>query len=306
MKFRKKIIKIYKMFLEKKIIFINSIPKSGTHYLQNIFDRLNLIRTGKTINAHSGEFWMLDYQEFIQSNGELINKNGVVFADTTGGSWSSLKFAKEFIDDIFFIKKTRKMKYHFMIGHALYSNVLQEFFKTHNTKQIVLLRNPIEIAKALTYANHDIFANLRPINKKCRTFILGGAPYSFDKLSIGIVPMLYIFKNMAKWLKNDDVYPFFFEDIIGNTGGGSTKLATYVINDFFKKLGIRRTNEEISNAINHSFGNSPTFRKGLISSNNMDFEKYLNVDAKKTLIECHEIYNRIRSEYGPKITNKLN
>lgn len=271
-------------------IFINSIPKSGTHYLQRVFDNLGFKRWPKAINAHLGDYWMLYHDDFINNYGALLSGADVIFADTLGATIATKENAKKYLDNIF----ARMRNKSFFIGHALYEPFISDYLKEKNIIHVVLLRNPIDVVCALAKAKHDTFSNKTDITSKLHNYIFGAHPQSFSNLALGALPVNLVYKNMREWLSCENVYPFYFEDIIGDKGNGSTSRATKTIQCFLQKIHVSLNCKDVESAINNAFGNSPTFRNGTISTSNKRLDE-LDSKSRDALNECILLYEKIKS-----------
>ncbi len=76
----------------------------------------------------------------------------------------------------------------------------------------------------------------------------------------------YFIKTVLRWIQEPDVKAFYFEDLVGERGGGDRNKQINSISKLSKLLGYSLTEEEIGLISDDLFGNTATFRNGTIGA----------------------------------------
>jgi len=283
--------KSLKIFRKKpKLLFVNSIPKAGTHLVISILHELGIPSTGRTVNAHAGERWLLDYDDFIDTQGVLIDQEGVIFADTTGGSFSEFNDASEIIKQLCSFQCNKA----FSAGHLFYSDKLASMIGEYSTGCLIVLRKPSDIVSACGRAvgvfSHGFDVSLA--KKFLISFIFGAKPWSMPGVSIGHVPLDRTFKNMIQWVEKTNATPIFYEDITPTISGGRYSEAALLIRNVLESNGHAFPHNLCHDAIVNAFGKGPTY-SGVPQTHFSDIHKLFNLPAMPYSIEKDKENNLI-------------
>ena len=209
-------------------IFLNSIPKSGTHLLSRTLMYLPTLR-------YSVEKTLIVGKQKEQS---ILDR----------------------------IAKIRPGE--FILGHIKNNKKVFHLMQEKSIRSIMLIRDPRQIVishyKYVTYIevthySHHFFKNLKDDNERLLAVINGveNKVESIDK----------ILDSYSDWLTNSDTLVVKYEDLIGEKGGGRYSAQIDVLNKISSFLGIKINENEIKKLTESIFStDSPTFRSGRIDS----------------------------------------
>lgn len=221
-------------FKKNKLLFVNSLPKSGTYLLHNIL---------------CNSLCVLDYGNFIASRPTLTYKKR---------EFSSLKklFKNSF-------------KNEFCLGHLEYSKEANLFFTDSNIKMILVIRDPRDVviseSKYLTHSNiyhklHKYFKNLTSEHERIN-FAIHGNSY-LKNCDVEFLPINKRYQCYVDWISNYDCLVVKYEDLIGNHRDTIIKKILIFLSKSYK---LDNNLDDTLNNIKHSleYGEKPhTFRDG--------------------------------------------
>lgn len=218
-------------------VFANSIPKSGTNLLENVFYYMPVIRYSgfRTLRKHT------------HSKEEILNK----IASLRSGTYQ--------------------------MGHVDFDSDIMGKLNSCSFKSIIMIRDPRQIIvshyKYVSYidTNHptySYFKNLSDDNERLMS-VIDGVPDIVE--SIGDV-----LKSYEGWITEHKILVVKFEDLIGELGGGSKSKQLETIKNISKHIGIKLSDSLLNQISEKIYDNkSPTFRQSSIDSwkNEFSFEQ---------------------------------
>jgi hypothetical protein len=248
-------------------LLILTIPKSGTHFIQNFLPKFGYTHC---FSLHSGGFLDEDhlYQDDLIPNlkkafnpsGHLLPIKGKIYHVDSGITLLCKKTFEKMAGKI--------QPGMFAIGHLQYDKKIAEIFKKNNVKIILLLRNPEETA----VSNYNW--NMKEAHPLTEYFSSLTLEEGIHKIFFGIdryeaevpcdfVPLRWQYNLYTDWILKHGAFPVFFEDIIGLKGGGSFAKQKKIIKEMFAYLKEPiPSDNKIKKILDESYGNSMTFRIG--------------------------------------------
>lgn len=217
-------------------VLVNSIPKSGTHLLDQLLEEFPLIRpyNGRTIRPeYMGEDKNLAQQELTK----LIKK---VHATKTG---------------------------EYRRAHMPSSpELLASLENINDLKMVLIVRNPKAVVVSLfkymaeidtMHPSHEIINQFKTDEEKLIACI-DGYPGYIDSVH-------YVYSQYVDWLNRDDTYVVKFEDLIGTKGGGDDANRHQNIARLAEFLEIDINDQDLQKII-HNVDNpkTSTFRSGRV------------------------------------------
>jgi Sulfotransferase domain len=242
-KIRRKIVYPIKNLLDPSPkIFCNSIPKSGTHLLAQIFLNLGFK---------------------ITSNGEI---RPWMTLEETENKLSSLKKKEYIVGHRHYDKEFNSLIKKNGISHVL---IVRDPRDVIVSKAFYITKTP---EHGLSYYFNNLDSRERFIAA------INGVPGKYvlkHKEQYAVPGIVQIYKDYLPWLNDDNCLVTKFEDLIGSRGGGSDEKQSETLRRIAGHLGISFDESELKEVALKSFNkNSLTFRKGKIGdwSNWLDDE----------------------------------
>lgn len=259
-------------FAAPKYIFLNCIPKSGTHMINGIVEEItkkNVSLLEVSDMAFNGMFY--DYKNH-QSKIRSFPNNAFVLSHLTA------------------VESNRKL------------------IANYGDKQIFLYRDPRDVA--VSYTNWamkqqrsfmcDILTRQNSFEDALSLVLKGFSPYEVGSNYMAFPGVLKWYRDYQPWLSCPDTFVLKFEDIIGLRGGGDENLRFKVIKDLSQYLNVDKSAEEIeakfaSDTFNIDPKKSHTFHKGM-GGKIHNWKKYF----KDQHVEIFKEYggDKILSAYG--------
>lgn len=216
-------------------ILLNSIPKAGTHLLENALEQFPLLRNAgrKTITC-----------------------------------WESLP-------DHAYKAVTSIGRGEFLNGHLTGLPELLEIVQTYQIKVLFVIRDPRDIAVSYykyvtnidkTHPMHEYFHSLKDDDERLTASIekVGG------KVTIG-----ELLRRYEPWLNPEHAHTCRFEDLIGPAGGGNKEKQVKLLESVLRYLEISATEAEIETIAERTFSvKSSTFRQGRTGAWRKYFKPY--------------------------------
>lgn len=275
-------------------LFVNSIPKSGTHMLSRLLDLLGLqLKPGMTLNSWDAEYHPNGVS--FHPDGTILSKPGEVPLVGTMCGFSS--------KDTFSAMLERKFGNtalpYYGYGHHLWSEDSAACFRERNTKMVLIVRDPRAVAVSHAHwvvnpqATHGLFEDYRDLSMRDRLrYEFFGYPESGEAAYSKLIPLIHRFRNIRWWSHHDFVHITTFESLIGAAGGGdpvdqANEIAR--ICDFIgiaKPLDLDWINERL-------VGNTATFRLGTINGWRR-YEEDMPTEAAADIQEMLAILNGLR------------
>ncbi len=205
-------------------ILLNSIPKAGTHLLENALEQFPLLRNAgrRTVSC-----W------------ESISPTTLHSVNTIG-------------------------KGAFLNAHLTPQPELFDLIQNRNIKVLFVIRDPRDIAVShfkyvsnidFTHPLHSPFAELPDDNARLLASIKG-----IEGLKPPIGEML---KRFAPWMEHKSILVCRFEDLIGPSGGGTKSQQLTTLQSISNHLDIKISASQLEHIADRTFSSkSSTFRQG--------------------------------------------
>lgn len=235
-------------------VLVNSIPKSGTHLVDQLLEEFPLVRPAlcRTVREKPSD--------------KLLDIN---FEER-----ESIRVKK-----ILSILKGQYMRAHMPLSKALSDGLSQ----AGNVKTILIVRDPRSVVVSqykyisdidVTHPTHDIINQYENISDKLRACILGVDGH--------IEAVVDVYRSYSAWLEREDTLVVKFEDLVGKNGGGDDATRKSKIYEIAHFLGID-INSNAYSAIVENIGspNTSTYRSGNVH----DWKNYLDGDLELVLKE---------------------
>ncbi|MEH6649436.1 MAG: sulfotransferase domain-containing protein [Motiliproteus sp.] len=236
------------------MIIANSIPKSGTHLLVSLLERLGKTDShshlsGSLVRDHV--WWKSAYKTIIKS---LPGDKVRVDLDTDN------RYPIHLID----YNLRKKSNEYFCEAHLPYSETMNRIILSHSAKMIYIVRDPRDII--LSYINHmerdddyplhGLFKQASNISEKIK-LVLDGESYNGSKW---LSPIKQRIDRSVGWADCDSAILVKFEELIGSKGGGDDTKQISAVQRIMDFIGAEGVAEEVASKIFDK--NSETFNKG--------------------------------------------
>lgn len=227
-------------FANPKYIFLNCIPKSGTHMINGIVE------------------------EITQNNVSLLEVSDMAFNGMFYDYENHESKIRSFPDNSF------------VLSHLAGVESNRKLIANYGDKQIFLYRDPRDVA--VSYTNWamkqsrsfmcDILTRQASFDDALSLVLKGFAPYEVGANYAAFPGVLKWYRDYQPWLSCPDTFALKFEDIIGLRGGGDEDLRFKVIKDLCDYLAVDKSAEDIaakfaSDTFNIDPKKSHTFHKGM-------------------------------------------
>ncbi|MDD3627263.1 MAG: sulfotransferase domain-containing protein [bacterium] len=253
-------------------LFLNSIPKSGSHLMTKLMELLDEFEE----HRKNIKKYVRQQKKKVKYSPETVRVRDI-----------PLPILEKYFS------LCEEGKYHFT--HIRYHQALYEIFKRLNYKMIIIIRDPRDVTASLanyslktkSYRLHRFFKNLKNFDEVLKYTITGVTPEEFqkklklyvfiqkikNKLGLRCLPYRNLmeasvrnrFDNFIQWTKKPDFLTVKFEDLVGEKGGGSRERQEQAIRAIFKYLQIPEDGERINYLCENIFSpKSKTFHKGQI------------------------------------------
>ena len=255
-------------------LFINSIPKSGSHLLTRCISL-----TGK-------------YTRLENNLGNFVKKNLDKF-DYDKNSFTIRSFPGPILEFFFSLCKPCE----FSFAHLHYNKALEKILLDLNYKQIFIIRDPRDISVSLanhykkfeSYRLYHFFKKIKDFDEKLKYTITGIRNAEKDErlkyfiriqkfkkalglsyaryTNLNLPSIIWKFKKCNGWLNNANFLTVKFEDLIGEVGGGDLETQIKTIKLILNYLEIEISDELIEYISQNVFWKkSKTFNKGQIGT----------------------------------------
>ncbi|MBW2369682.1 MAG: sulfotransferase domain-containing protein [Deltaproteobacteria bacterium] len=231
-------------------IFLNSLPKSGTHLLSKALTGLPGIK-------HSGS--------------HLERKKIAEFVDP--GVDFPLKGREDIhipndltaIDRLLNTIKTGQ----FITSHMVFNPPMHNLLKKLNYKVLLLMRDPRDVvlswanfvAKEKTHLLYPYFS------EKSLDYCIACGIKGIEKeitLTRRQPPIEELIRRHSKWKTDGGAFFIKFEDLIGEEGGGNKERQRNVLREMVKFIELECDDKVIDSICTNLFGGTYTFNKGVI------------------------------------------
>lgn len=180
--------------------------------------------------------------------------------------------------------------------HWPYTKVLEQLIEEISATGFIVIRDPRDVVVSMAYMIHK---NLRtnelmdPI--KIMEDLIDGRQQNYIKWGVEIneaYPLMFdkgvtgFFQMYLPWLSSKNFMTVKFEDLVGSKGGGSDELQNQTIKDMSTHVRANLSDDAIHKVQQELFGDSGTFRKGLIGSWKEHFTQEMKAAFKKVPDAC--------------------
>lgn len=212
-------------------IFVNSIPKSGTHLATKVLDLAGMTRD---INVQ------IDYGAIRNPDTDTLRTLYQPLLSLTPQTYGA--------------------------GHALWDQFSADYFATNNIRMILVMRDPRDVALSAAdwfidersgYKQKAMFKTLS-LRQRLDYVFTGRLP---DDTTARQPPLLDIYKNMARWRDYPNILVTTFERLVGERGGSSTVEQRQETEAICRYVG--RADSDIDSIAAKLWGDSQTFRHGV-------------------------------------------
>ena len=259
-------------------VFLNSMPKAGTHLLDKALTSLHIRRLPYRFGVAESEnipgymlrlFWNL-YPEVRLARRLGVGHSEKWLDGQIGGDkvdcgiafsrWLLLEDAKQFF------KLGRPGWY--TAAHCSYSVSLDSILRDNNIKMLFIIRDPRGIifsdarflAEYPHHIMHDYYRSL-PLEERIMATITG------VPAGPGRPRMLNIRERVTRsvaWMEKQYCYTTYFEKLVGVRGGGARDAQIQELSAIADHLCISVKDSELASIANSLFGGTRTFNKGVI------------------------------------------
>ena len=248
-------------------VFVNSIPKSGTHLVASLLNALGFRYLKPTLARN---LMHVDKVLFCCQDKCLV---GVGQPQSVRSK--TLQILLQFTPIGFY-----------RLAHIPYQRCILNLLHQYQYNIIFVIRDPrdIIISQIFYYINtpkhylHQYYRSLPTMQERILAAI-----YGIDTPTVKTFGIQQKFDIVWAWKSAPGVFTVRFEDIIGSQGGGESDLQIKTIIEMAAKLGISVNESDASMLGKAMFGKSRTFRKGQIGSWKMHFHPALIDQVKPVL-----------------------
>lgn len=222
-------------------VFINSVPKSGTHLVERALQLMHVSTQPPLFLSSADSSW------FAPAGDEPSVPVGIGMP--MPASTARLR-----------ARLSHLPEGQVITGHVPWSAAMADLLQDLGYRMLLATRDPRDIAVSLAHhiatqpahRLHTRFAAMTP-EERITAAICG---------TDGLQSLHARLAAVRPWTQHPIVLPVRFEDLVGARGGGDDAAQLRAIQSISSHLGISPT--DLSLVALNLFGHSPTFRKGLI------------------------------------------
>lgn len=216
-------------------VFLNSIPKAGTHLLTTLLERMGYLL-----------YWNQPF------NPDLL---------------------LDYATSNFRPHLQRVLPGEYIVEHLPWQKSAEEIFSEFHCRIVFVYRDPR--ASAVSFARyvgeqhrhhrlHRYFASLPDLDSRVRA-TLDGIPDEKSKNGHGRPAHGVLYDSFLPWKHSESAFSISFEALVGERGGGSAEEQRNAVRGFFTHLGIKGDDEKIRRVAESVFNEqSATFRSAQI------------------------------------------
>lgn len=260
------------------VVYINSLPKSGTHLLAKVLELIEYEHQPKRFIAAD---WVTNVsltKTVVKRvlSGSLCARNDVSIGLDVS-SYTSEQSIKNLLSEA---KNLNRASY--LLGHAPYSDLLHHILLSHEIKMLFIIRDPRDVL--VSWANYihqhpGHFAYSGHVGKNFEDRVQLVLKGGYLPNGIYIESFASILCAISGWLNAQNVFVTRFEDLVGSQGGGSDLVQSRELERICGYLGVDNINPTV--IASQLFGGTKTFREGQIAG----WQNALSVDLKKQVDE---------------------
>ena len=235
-------------------VFINSLPKSGTHLVTKIMEALPQEKYAGWINWGDNDFYS------PQKKQQLISD----FTSLPRGCY--------------------------LVGHVIANQQIFDILKEKDYRSVIIIRDPRDRVISLMhhalnvpeYRFHDFFKSLKSDKEKLRYSIKGVEAKFSNNENAPLDPIDKIYESYLDWFDQPFNLVVKYEDLVGAHGGGSDELQIETTGKIIQHIGCEITPGQVEEITKGLYSReSKTFRKGQIQAWKQIFDLELKDFFKK-------------------------
>jgi len=238
-----------------KKVFLNSLPKSGTHLIGKLLDYMGFGFSNANFSSSSIYGRNVLAKSLLRAPmfGQAGIEVGLDISTLVKVSWVENKLQSVNHDS-------------FCGGHAPYSDALYTLIVDSGLKPIHIIRDPRDVLlswvhyvpKTDWHYGAEGLAGLS-LEERVRKVLYG---YRSGSFLLESFPS--ILSRASGWLNKDSVLTIRFEDLVGEKGGGSYQKQIQTINEVGCFVGCNNFDEK--QIAENLFGGTKVFRKGQVGA----------------------------------------
>ena len=244
-----------------RTIFVNSLPKSGTHLIARCLDLMGYQNKQKRFIAAD---WIENNSLIKKSIKRLLNDSLMARNSVRVGLDVSVCISDSKLKKHLFCAANENVN-NYILGHAPHSDLLLSLLEQSNIKTLFIIRDPRDVLVSWAHYIHKQpghFAYAGHVGKSFEDrirFILDGG---YLPNGTYIESYANILRATSGWLSATSVMAVRFEDLVGLDGGGDIVCQCETIKRIAAFIGVE--NISPSNIASQIFGGTKTFRAGKV------------------------------------------
>jgi len=265
----------------KPRVFLNSLPKAGTHLVAKCLDLLNFEQSGgldaslvlgRGVRSKLRKYFVQAYF----SDGYLV------------GIDTPVKLSRAYVN--YMLNKANEGQY--ITGHVGYSTELLQHVKELGFLPVLILRDPRAVLNSFVHyvlreqhhPLHGVISAEQPVDR-FRLALRG-----IDAGDARLQALANRCSAVDCWLRDDAVHAVRFEDLVGASGSGSDSRQVAAISALTQFLGI--DDGSVDEVAKNLFGpGRATFRKGSVDSWRQELPAQVQEEAQRELGHVLKLWN---------------
>jgi len=242
------------------MIFVNSLPKSGTNMVQKLIELAGYPYSKKSLAASScfGRYGLAKHFLRAPASGETPLSIGLEVPVVVSPKWVSKYLATA--DG-------------YVSGHAPYSDHFYSILNNHRFKTIQVVRHPAAVLvswaryiveEGYYWGDAHVFLKNMSLDERVE-FLVGGGSLG-DNDSLYYRSFSDVLLGVKGWFDAEGVLVVRFEDLVGSQGGGSDQTQRETIVNIFQHIDHKCTQNDLSRVQKDLYGGTHTFRSGSIDT----------------------------------------
>jgi hypothetical protein len=267
-------------------VFINSLPKSGTHLLAKTVELFGYREHFDTLDDPARVTPLfINYREVK----DALARDQKSPARSADGAVAVGTLTPVYVSpDAFRVWLDAMLPGRYLLGHVMYSPSLRPLLAELKFRHLFILRDPRAVVVSLLDfildargmpRPHFLQADFREMNVQARLdFILDGG--TAPRAGVTTQGFAEVYRALLKWESDSDCLVVRFEDLVGSQGGGDAERQRVAIERIAAHLGSRV--DDVAERMTTVFDpNSRTFRAGQIDGwkNELDADMLAHLNA---------------------------
>lgn len=184
------------------------------------------------------------------------------------------------------LRKAMNKKNKAATKHLVYTPEAEAFIKDKTYANFFMIRDPRAqlVSQARTFHEHRIGGKKRSVEDIMLDIILARKenfmlsrrhlvnPNLPEHVIVAISDLFWLeglhgfYSRFLPWMKAENFYTVRFEDLIGQSGGGSKDMQIQEIKNIAQHLGVQLSDKKLNEIVENLFGGTGTFREGQSAS----------------------------------------